>query len=172
MSLKILRIAAALMLSSTACWVLADEPVIANGAGPDVAEPLLQAYESLGADYSPRTEHFLEDGRPTYINRLIVEKSPYLLQHAHNPVNWYPFGEAAFALAKEQNKPVFLSIGYAICHWCHVMERERFENELIADVMNERFINVKVDREQLPDVDALYMRCRRHVLSLEPRIAS
>ncbi len=155
--MKILRIAAALMLSSTACWVLADEPVIANGAGPDVAEPLLQAYESLGADYSPRTEHFLEDGRPTYINRLIVEKSPYLLQHAHNPVNWYPFGEAAFALAKEQNKPVFLSIGYATCHWCHVMERESFENELIAEVMNERFINIKVDREQLPDVDALYM---------------
>ena len=118
---------------------------------------LLERYQSRGADYEPRTEHFKEDGSPLYINRLIKEDSPYLLQHAHNPVNWYPWGKEAFDEAKAQDKPIFLSIGYATCHWCHVMERESFESEEIADQMNEQFIAIKVDREQLPDVDALYM---------------
>ncbi|PQV63877.1 hypothetical protein B1R32_10884 [Abditibacterium utsteinense] len=90
-------------------------------------------------------------------NRLASEKSPYLLQHAHNPVDWMPWGEAAFELAKTQNKPIFLSIGYSTCHWCHVMERESFENEETAALMNENFINIKVDREERPDVDRLYM---------------
>ncbi len=90
-------------------------------------------------------------------NHLINETSPYLLQHAHNPVNWYPWGEAALNRAKAENKPIFLSIGYAACHWCHVMERESFENEQIAAVMNEHFINIKVDREERPDLDAIYM---------------
>ncbi len=94
---------------------------------------------------------------PQFVNRLISETSPYLLQHAHNPVEWYPWGEEAFAAAKAQDKPVLLSIGYSACHWCHVMERESFENEAIASVMNEFFINVKVDREERPDVDAVYM---------------
>ena len=94
---------------------------------------------------------------PLYKNRLIHEKSPYLLQHAHNPVDWYPWGEEAFEAAKAQNKPIFLSIGYATCHWCHVMERESFESEDIAQLMNQYFINIKVDREELPDVDSLYM---------------
>lgn len=92
-----------------------------------------------------------------HTNRLINETSPYLLQHAHNPVDWYPWGREAFERAKKENKPVFLSIGYSTCHWCHVMERESFENEQIARIMNEHFINIKVDREQRPDVDGIYM---------------
>lgn len=90
-------------------------------------------------------------------NRLANEKSPYLLQHATNPVDWYPWGEEAFSKAKEQNKLIFLSVGYSTCHWCHVMERESFENPEIAKIMNENFINVKVDREERPDVDKVYM---------------
>ncbi len=91
-----------------------------------------------------------------YTNRLINETSPYLLQHAHNPVDWYPWGDEAFQRAKDQDKPVLLSIGYSACHWCHVMEMESFENEDIADLMNRLFINIKVDREELPDLDELY----------------
>ncbi|HTL27787.1 MAG TPA: thioredoxin domain-containing protein, partial [Tepidisphaeraceae bacterium] len=93
----------------------------------------------------------------THTNRLAQETSPYLLQHAHNPVDWYPWGEEAFAAARSQNKPIFLSVGYSTCYWCHVMERQSFENEAIAAVMNEKFINIKVDREERPDVDQLYM---------------
>ena len=90
-------------------------------------------------------------------NRLIHEKSPYLLQHAHNPVDWYAWGEEAFDKAKRENKPIFLSIGYSTCHWCHVMERESFEDEAVAQVLNENFISVKVDREERPDIDRIYM---------------
>ncbi len=90
-------------------------------------------------------------------NHLINETSPYLLQHVHNPVNWYPWGEEARARAKKENKPIFLSIGYAACHWCHVMERESFENEDIAKILNKRFISIKVDREERPDLDEIYM---------------
>ncbi len=90
-------------------------------------------------------------------NKLIDEQSPYLLQHAHNPVEWYPWGDEAFNEAKKQNKPLLVSIGYAACHWCHVMERESFEDEATAAYMNEHFINVKVDREEHPDVDHMYM---------------
>ena len=90
-------------------------------------------------------------------NRLIREKSPYLLQHAHNPVDWYPWGEEAFEKARREKKPIFLSIGYSTCHWCHVMARESFENEEIASILNERFIPIKVDREERPDVDKVYM---------------
>ncbi|MBO9570975.1 MAG: thioredoxin domain-containing protein [Chitinophagaceae bacterium] len=90
-------------------------------------------------------------------NRLINESSPYLLQHAHNPVNWFPWGEEALAKAKEENKPILVSIGYAACHWCHVMERESFEDEETARLMNERFINIKIDREERPDLDHIYM---------------
>ncbi len=90
-------------------------------------------------------------------NRLINETSPYLLQHAHNPVDWYPWGDEAFARAEAEDKPVFLSVGYSACHWCHVMEHESFENDEIAALMNEHFINVKVDREERPDVDQIYM---------------
>lgn len=90
-------------------------------------------------------------------NRLAQEKSPYLLQHAFNPVDWYPWGEAAFAKARNENKPIFLSIGYSTCHWCHVMEHESFERESIAAIMNENFVCIKVDREEQPDVDKVYM---------------
>jgi hypothetical protein len=93
-----------------------------------------------------------------YTNRLAQESSPYLLQHAHNPVDWYPWGEEAFAAARAADKPVLLSIGYSACHWCHVMERESFENVETAALMNDLFINVKVDREERPDVDAIYMQ--------------
>ncbi len=90
-------------------------------------------------------------------NKLINEKSPYLLQHAYNPVNWYPWGDEAFLRAKEENKPVFLSIGYSTCHWCHVMEKESFEDNEVADLMNKYFISIKVDREERPDIDSIYM---------------
>jgi len=93
----------------------------------------------------------------SYTNRLINESSPYLLQHAHNPVDWYPWCEEAFERAKKEDKPVLVSIGYAACHWCHVMEKESFENSEVAAIMNEHFINIKVDREERPDVDHIYM---------------
>ncbi len=90
-------------------------------------------------------------------NDLINETSPYLLQHAYNPVRWMPWGEVAFDRARAENKPVFLSIGYAACHWCHVMERESFENEETAAIMNDQFVCIKVDREERPEIDAIYM---------------
>ena len=90
-------------------------------------------------------------------NRLIREKSPYLLQHAHNPVNWYPWGEEAFEKARSEKKPIFLSVGYSTCYWCHVMEREVFENRDLADLMNRYVVSIKVDREERPDVDRVYM---------------
>src|SRR5438477_417679 len=95
--------------------------------------------------------------RPEHTNRLAQEKSPYLLQHAHNPVDWYPCGEEAFAKARRENKPIFLSIGYSTCHWCHVMAHESFESEETAAIMNREFVNIKVDREERPDVDRVYM---------------
>ena len=91
-------------------------------------------------------------------NRLIHETSPYLLQHAHNPVDWYPWGEEALALAKEEDRPIMLSIGYSACHWCHVMEHESFEDPAIAKIMNENFVSIKVDREERPDLDSIYMQ--------------
>ncbi len=92
-----------------------------------------------------------------HTNKLINETSPYLLQHAHNPVNWYPWSEEALKKAKNENKPIFLSIGYSSCHWCHVMERESFTNREIADILNRDFISIKVDREERPDIDNIYM---------------
>ena len=91
------------------------------------------------------------------MNQLSDETSPYLLQHADNPVDWFPWGDEAFAKARRENKPILLSIGYSTCHWCHVMAHESFENETIAAQMNESFVSIKVDREERPDVDAIYM---------------
>ncbi|MEK7855368.1 MAG: DUF255 domain-containing protein, partial [Acidobacteriota bacterium] len=88
-----------------------------------------------------------------FTNKLIEETSPYLLQHAHNPVEWYAWGEEAFAKAKAEDKPVLVSIGYSACHWCHVMEHESFEDEEVAKIQNEHFVNIKVDMEERPDVD-------------------
>ncbi len=91
-------------------------------------------------------------------NRLEHETSPYLRQHADNPVDWYPWGQEAFDRAKADDKPILLSVGYSSCHWCHVMAHESFENPAVAGAMNEKFVNVKVDREERPDVDAIYMQ--------------
>jgi uncharacterized protein YyaL (SSP411 family) len=104
-----------------------------------------------------RKESTAEDVGETNTNRLIREKSPYLLQHARNPVDWYPWGKEAFDKAKKENKPILLSVGYSTCHWCHVMERESFENPAIAKLMNDNFVNIKVDREERPDIDQVYM---------------
>ena len=97
-------------------------------------------------------------GPHKYTNRLISEISPYLLQHAHNPVDWYPWGEEALQKARQEDKPILLSVGYSACHWCHVMERESFENEEIAALMNQYFVCIKVDREERPDIDSIYMQ--------------
>ena len=98
-----------------------------------------------------------DSNKEQHVNRLIHEKSPYLLQHAHNPVNWYPWCEEAFEKARREDKPIFLSIGYATCHWCHVMEKESFEDEEIANLLNRYFVSIKVDREERPDIDQVYM---------------
>src|SRR3989449_4283880 len=90
-------------------------------------------------------------------NRLARETSPYLRQHAHNPVDWYPWGEEAIERARRLDRPIFLSVGYSACHWCHVMEHESFENEEIAKSLNEHFVSIKVDREERPDLDQIYM---------------
>src|SRR5438552_2303627 len=95
--------------------------------------------------------------KPKHTNKLARESSPYLLQHAHNPVNWYPWGAEPFEQAKKEGKLVFLSIGYSSCHWCHVMEKESFENEEVAKLLNQWFICVKVDREERPDIDTIYL---------------
>jgi uncharacterized protein len=105
------------------------------------------------------TEHVTNKGQGTtrIPNKLIDEKSPYLLQHAYNPVQWYPWGPEAFELAKRENKPIFLSIGYSTCHWCHVMAHECFEDEEVAEKLNDSFVNIKVDKEERPDIDTVYM---------------
>src|SRR6266478_1544260 len=104
----------------------------------------------------PRSESAATEKRE-HTNRLAHEKSPYLLQHAQNPVEWYPWGEEAFGKARRENKPIFLSVGYSTCHWCHVMAHESFESKEVAAIMNREFVNIKVDREERPDVDRVYM---------------
>tara|TARA_R110002072_G_scaffold64_4_gene316 strand:+ start:3400 stop:5571 length:2172 start_codon:yes stop_codon:yes gene_type:complete len=104
-----------------------------------------------------RTTLVDDKGNPKYTNRLINESSPYLRQHAHNPVDWHPWSEGAFDLARSSDKPIFLSIGYSTCHWCHVMEHESFDNEEIAAFLNQHFVSIKLDREQRPDLDDIYM---------------
>ncbi len=140
------------------CFLL--QPIFAYAGSVSSAEglkrQLLDAYHNQAADYKPRTEHLCEADVPCYTNRLILETSPYLLQHAHNPVNWFSWNQQAFEKAKRENKPIFLSIGYAACHWCHVMEKESFDNVSIARLLNENFISIKVDREQRSDIDELY----------------
>src|SRR5215472_11004615 len=113
-----------------------------------LALPLLLLLLSTGGTKGEKFMH---------TNRLIHEKSPYLQQHAHNPVDWYPWGKEAFEKARAEGKPIFLSIGYSTCHWCHVMERESFESEEIAAILNRDFVPIKVDREERPDIDRIYM---------------
>ncbi|GFO65088.1 thioredoxin domain-containing protein [Geomonas paludis] len=132
--------------------------------------PPIEQYEQLrqrrGYAYRPRTRHLLPEGWARYTNRLFLETSPYLLQHAHNPVNWFPWGEEAFELARQLDRPVLISIGYATCHWCHVMEEQSFEDEAIAEFMNRHYIAIKVDREERPDVDSVYMTAL-HAMGLQ-----
>jgi uncharacterized protein YyaL (SSP411 family) len=123
----------------------------------ELSKELRAAVEAKGPTYKPRTKHVSPKGNALFINRLAKEPSPYLQQHAHNPVNWYPWGDEAFAEARRLDLPVLLSIGYSTCHWCHVMEEESFEDVETARYMNENYIAIKVDREERPDVDSIYM---------------
>jgi len=135
----------------------AEEGAEASSRSPELEQRLSAALAAKGPSYRPRTEHLLEDGRPRFTNRLILEDSPYLIQHAHNPVDWYPWGPEAFDRARREGKLVFLSIGYSTCYWCHVMERESFEDLEIAGFLNRDFVAVKIDREVRPDLDQVYM---------------
>src|SRR5690606_10667874 len=123
--------------------------------GPGIAFPQPQPY-TASMSAADSTQGTGPAPRPRS-NRLIHETSPYLLQHAHNPVDWYPWGSDALQRARLEDKPILLSIGYAACHWCHVMERESFEDPRIAALMNEHFVCIKVDREERPDIDDIYM---------------
>src|SRR5262249_11623851 len=120
------------------------------------SEHALPSIHESGAPMTPSSSEPAPT-TPHQANRLAGETSPYLLQHAHNPVDWYPWGPEALAKAQREDKPIFLSIGYSACHWCHVMERESFEDPEIAGLMNEHFVNIKVDREERPDLDQIYM---------------
>ena len=142
-------------MTLTTVSVCADPPGVSYS--PELRRQLATGLQSQGKDYQARTRHLDQDSRPLYTNRLILQDSPYLLQHAHNPVNWHAWGPEAFAQAKRENKPVFLSIGYSTCHWCHVMEHESFEDEAVAEFLNTHFVAIKVDREQRPDIDTIYM---------------
>jgi len=156
--LMVLCLSGPMLLPLTAC--AQDSEAALPGAAPlpaELRERLQRKLEAKGSGYVPRTEHLAPDGRPLFTNRLLLEDSPYLVQHAHNPMNWFPWGPEAFAVARREQKPVFLSIGYSTCHWCHVMEEESFDDVEIARLLNERFVSIKVDRERRPDVDELYM---------------
>ncbi|MEM1275338.1 MAG: DUF255 domain-containing protein [Pseudomonadota bacterium] len=132
-----------------------DPPTIQRS--PDLRSQLEAAYAAKGPDYAPRTHLKGTDGRARYVNRLILEPSPYLIQHAHNPVDWHPWGAEALQRARDEDKPIFLSVGYATCHWCHVMEEESFDEAEVAALLNAHFIPVKLDREQRPDLDQIYI---------------
>lgn len=123
---------------------------------PQLHATLEAAYAARGPDHVPRT-HLMDAGKARYVNRLIQEASPYLLQHAHNPVDWRPWSEDVLAEAQARDMPIFLSVGYATCHWCHVMEEESFDNEEVAHLLNTHFIAIKIDREQHPELDHLYI---------------
>ena len=147
-------------LLTIGCLAPADSGAALPGAEPhprSLQKKLDKKLRAQGVDYVPRTRHLNEDGSPQFTNRLLLESSPYLRQHAHNPVNWYPWGDEAFETAKKLKRPVLLSIGYSTCHWCHVMEEESFEDEEIAAYLNANYVAVKVDREERPDLDGIYM---------------
>ena len=135
-------------------------PEALPGAGPfpeALRKRLSAVLTARGPAYEPRTRNLREDGSPIYSNRLLLETSPYLLQHSHNPVNWYPWGDEAFEAAARLGRPVLVSIGYSTCHWCHVMEEESFDDPETALLLNTYFVAIKVDREARPDVDSIYM---------------
>ncbi len=148
------------LLVLTAATTFAAPPAALPAAGTfpaDLRRRLDAAVAERGAASVPRTRHRNADGSPKYVNRLILEDSPYLQQHAHNPVDWYPWGDEAFAVARAKGKPVLLSIGYSTCHWCHVMEEESFDDEEIAALLNRSYVAVKVDRERRPDLDGIFL---------------
>ncbi len=149
-SVKQRRMLASMVAVGLMCWGIffAPESAATEGAVYMSENAATKSAERKTSD---------SEGVPTFQNRLIHEKSPYLLQHANNPVDWYPWGEEAFRKAAGEDKPIFLSIGYSTCHWCHVMEHETFEDEEAARLMNEVFVSIKVDREERPDIDQLYM---------------
>ena len=142
-------------------WEVPEALPGAEALGRGLRKRLKAALDRREAGYKPRTHHLRSDGSPVYTKRLILESSPYLLQHAHNPVNWYPWGDDAFETARRLGRPVLLSVGYSTCHWCHVMERESFEDEEIAAFINAHYIAIKVDREERPDIDSVYMEAVR-----------
>jgi len=144
----------ALVLAGGAAMA-ADPPGVTRP--PELSARLEAAYAAKGPGYVPRTELHAPDGQARYVNRLIFEASPYLLQHAHNPVDWHAWGDEALTRAEAEGKPIFLSVGYATCHWCHVMEEESFDDEEVAAVLNAHFIAIKLDREQRPDLDQIYI---------------
>src|SRR5260370_7938013 len=134
------------------------KPLPGAGAFPEaLVKKIKAAWAARDRNYKPRTRHLERDGSPKHTNRLFLESSPYLRQHAHNPLNWYPWGDEAFETAKKLRRPVLLSVGYSTCHWCHVMEEESFDNEHIARYLNENYATIKVDREARPDVHPIYM---------------
>jgi uncharacterized protein YyaL (SSP411 family) len=156
--LEICNLLIIVVLSSVMSIAQSQEEITLNtDYSEELQKKIQDALEHKGKNYHPKTIHLLPDGQPKFTNRLILEDSPYLLQHAHNPVNWFAWSDEAFARAKEEKKPIFLSVGYSTCHWCHVMERESFSNLQVARLLNEKFVCIKVDREQRPDIDAIYM---------------
>ncbi len=157
-----LALLALLAVCCSHCHCRDPQPIAdgAPGAEPfdgELSQRIADALAKRGPGYKPRTRHLKPDGSAKYTNRLILETSPYLLQHAHNPVSWFAWGDAAFDKARRENKPIFLSVGYSTCHWCHVMEEESFEDEEIASLLNRFFVPIKVDREERPDIDAIYL---------------
>ena len=150
-----------LLMLVLSCITISTNPVHSLPV-QDAPKSWLKAHQTLLSKrefkHEIRSLHVSAQGQPKYLNRLILETSPYLLQHAYNPVNWYPWSEQAFKKAVEENKPILLSIGYSTCHWCHVMERESFEDEEIAAYINQHYVPIKVDREERPDLDDVYMK--------------
>lgn len=165
--MKVLALAVCALVVFASCQRPGDEkgkaamtPIQLPGAqahSSELSQELRAAVTAKGPDYKPRTRHLTPEGSAKFINRLAKQPSPYLQQHAHNPVNWYPWGPEAFEAAKRLDRPVLLSIGYSTCHWCHVMEEESFEDIETARYINENYIAIKVDREERPDVDSIYM---------------
>ena len=153
-------LAVGLVAMAACAQVDAVQPGTQPGALPyseSAKTELRDAWMNRPDGYLPRTRHLLETGGPRFLNRLFLSTSPYLLQHAHNPVDWRPWGDEAFEEARRTGRPVLLSVGYSTCHWCHVMEEESFEDEEIAEFLNRNYIAIKVDREERPDIDAFYM---------------
>jgi len=157
MKVKTITLALAILLGGCSKEVADWTPPGTSRHSKELAAAFAKRFEEVGKEYEARTTHKDKKGGPKFVNRLFLETSPYLLQHAHNPVNWYPWGEEAFARARKLNRPVLVSIGYSTCHWCHVMEEESFEDVEIAKYLNENYVCIKVDREERPDIDSIHM---------------